>query len=288
VAARGGGPRTAAGTVRRVRRRVPILCAALLAALVPAGAAPAAPVPVLTPQQRAVADQLVSVFENSTTTIRYGYVVDLHDGCGFTAGRAGFCSATGDMLKVVEDYATRKPGNRLARFLPVLRRRAATGSASTRRLGRPFAAAWRRSATDPAFRRAQDDVVDALYFDPAARMAGDVGLRWPLAVAIFYDTAIEHGTSRDPDGLPSLIARTRHRGGGLPQHGADPTRWLLAFLAVRRADLLHPHNRDRRVDWPESVGRVSALRRLLVDGHTQLDPPLTVDPWGDHAFVLDG
>jgi chitosanase len=269
-----------------VRRALLSLCAALLAASASAGAAEA-PV-VLTPVQRGVADQLVAVFENSTTSIRYGYVVNLHDGCGITAGRAGFCSATGDMLKVVEDYAVSRPDNALERYLPVLRARAGARSASTRGLGRAFRAAWRAASTDQQFRDAQDHVVDEEYFDPAARLAAAAGLTSPLAVAIFYDTAIEHGIASDPDGLPALIARTHRREGGLPRNGANPLRWLEVFLAVRRADLLHPHNRARQVDWPESVGRVSALRRLLVTGHWQLAPPLSVDPWGDHVFTLEG
>jgi chitosanase len=258
-----------------------------LLAVAPA-AAPAAAhaqAPVLTPAQRHVADQLVSVFENDTTRIRYDYVVDLHDGCGITAGRAGFCSATGDMLMVVRDYTARRPHNGLTRYLRVLRARAADGSASDRGLRGAFRTAWRRAARDARFRAAQDQVVDDLYFDPAARLAGATGLTSPLAVAIFYDTAIEHGTSEDPDGLPALIARTVTAAGGAPA-AVGEARWLAAFLDVRRADLLDPHNRARRVDWPESVGRTSALRHLLLTGALDLAPPLAVNPWGDRTFTL--
>ena len=105
-------------------------------------------------------------------------------------------------------------------------------------------------------------------------------------MAIFYDTAIEHGTAHDPDGLPALIARTRHRVGSVAHAGER--RWLAAFLTVRRADLLAPHNRARRVDWPDSVGRVDALRHLLRAGHVNLRPPLAVNPWGDRTFTLTG
>jgi chitosanase len=241
----------------------------------------------LTPVQRQVADQLVSVFENSTTTIRYGYVENLHDGCGLTAGRAGFCSATGDMLMVVKAYAQRRPGNDLVAFLPVLRRRAADRSASTKGLGAEFITAWKQAATDDTrFRAAQDQVVDAEYFEPAAVRAAAAGLHTPLAVAIFYDTAIEHGTAHDADGLPALVTRTRQRVGSVAHAGER--HWLAAFLTVRRADLLKPHNRARRVDWPESVGRVDALRSLLRAGHVNLRPPLAVNPWGDRTFTLTG
>lgn len=253
----------------------------LLGAL-PVGATAA----TLTPTQRRVADELVSVFENSTTQIRYDYIENLHDGCGLTAGRAGFCSATGDMLLTVEAYAAADPGTPLARYLPVLRARAAERSASTRGLGTSFVRDWRAAAGDTTFRAAQDAIVDRLYFEPAAFLARASGLRTPLATAIFYDTAIQHGTGKDPDGLLTLIGRTRARLGGLPGRRLGERRWLATFLKVRRADLKHPHNRDRRADWPESVGRVDALAQLLRDGHTGLTPPVRVDPWGGEPFVL--
>ncbi len=55
-------------------------------------------------QQRLIADQFVSIFENGTSEIQYGSAEDIGDGRGITAGRAGFTSATGDMLIVIEKY----------------------------------------------------------------------------------------------------------------------------------------------------------------------------------------
>jgi chitosanase len=272
--------------VPRSLRRLSLFCA--LCALSSIGAGTASASPALTPVQRGVADQLVSVFENSTTIIRYGYIQNLHDGCGYTAGRAGFCTATGDMLLVVERYARQQPGAALVTYLPTLRARAAAKSDSVTGLGARFTAAWRTAAADAAFRADQDDVVDEEYYAPAFRRAVEARLKTPLAVAIFYDTAIEHGTAHDYDGLPALISRTRARAGGLPGAHVGERRWLATVLRVRRADLLHPHNVARRADWPESVGRVDALARLLRAGHTGLRPPLRVNPWGDYTFTLRG
>ena len=260
------------------------MTAATVAASVLCGTASADP---LTATQRRVADELVSVFENSTAHVQYAYIENLHDGCGLTAGRAGFCSATGDMLLAVQAYAEAAPGTPLARYLPVLRTRAAARSASTSGLGQAFVADWRQAAEDPAFRAVQDQMVNLLYYTPATVMAATARLKTPLAIAIFYDTAIEHGIEKDPDGLPSLIDRTRRRLHALPGRAVSERRWLATFLRVRHADLLHPHNRARRVDWPESAGRVDALATLLRDGHTDLAPPLRVNPWHDATpFVL--
>jgi chitosanase len=261
------------------------MTATTVAACVLCGTASADP---LTTTQRRVADELVSVFENSTTHLQYGYIKNLHDGCGLTAGRAGFCSATGDMLLAVETYAETDPQTPLVRYLPVLRARAADRSARTSGLGQDFVTDWRQAAENEAFRAAQDRIVNVLYYTPATVMAAAARLKTPLAIAIFYDTAIEHGIEKDPDGLPSLIDRTRRRLHALPGRAVSERRWLATFLRVRRADLLHPHNGARRVDWPDSVGRVDALSSLLRDGHLSLTPPLRVNPWDDATpFVLD-
>src|SRR4051794_21747519 len=52
----------------------------------------------LSPDAQRVAEAITSVFENSTTELQYGYSVELDDGRGVTAGRAGFTSGTGDLV----------------------------------------------------------------------------------------------------------------------------------------------------------------------------------------------
>src|SRR4051812_476079 len=84
----------------------------------------------LTHAQRIRADKLVSQFENSTSVIQYCYIQALDDGRGYTAGRAGFTSATGDLLEVAELYTNATPGNPLADLIPRLRELAATNDGS--------------------------------------------------------------------------------------------------------------------------------------------------------------
>jgi chitosanase len=47
----------------------------------------------------------VASAENSTLNWRgaYGYIEDIRDGQGYTAGIIGFCSGTHDMLALVEN-----------------------------------------------------------------------------------------------------------------------------------------------------------------------------------------
>ena len=59
------------------------------------------------------------VFENEDTTLKYGYIQNLDDGRGFTAGRAGFTSANGDLLHVIKTYTSLEPNNPLTIYTTI-------------------------------------------------------------------------------------------------------------------------------------------------------------------------
>ena len=223
--------------------------------------------------------QMVSVFENGTPEIQYAYVEDLDDGRGYTAGRAGFCTACGDLLTVVKSYTAQVPANPLARYLPTLTRLAASSDDSTDGLD-GFEDAWRTAAEDPVFRQVQDRVTDALYVAPARKLAEANGVRSALGLAILVDTAVEQGTDDDPDGLPSMVQKTNAEMGGAPADGIDETEWLRDFLVIRRATLENPSSSNTSDVWRESVGRVDALEALLDAGNLDLETPFTINPWG--------
>ena len=228
------------------------------------------------------AEALTSLFENSTTEIQYAYVEDIHDGRGFTAGRAGFTTATGDALEVIDLYTSRVPINPLAKYLPRLRVLAKSESGSVVGLD-GFAAAWTTAARDPAFRKAQDDVEDRLYFVPAMKRADDLHLATALARAEIYDAIIQHGEGDDPDGLPALLTKTAKNAGGTPATGIDEKKWLDAFFTVRRADLAHASDASTRAAWAESVSRVDALRAIAKSDNYDLHGPIVV-----HSGDVDG
>jgi chitosanase len=95
-------------------------------------------------------------------------------------------------------------------------------------------------------------------------------------VAILFDSAVQHGTSDDPDGLPALVAATNAQAHGAPADGVAEKSWLLTFLEVRRADLRNPHDDNSQQVWAESVDRVDALHGLVAGGETRLDAPVTL------------
>jgi chitosanase len=243
---------------------------------------PAQPGPstvTLTVAQRRIADQLVSVFENGTPDPRYDYVENLGDGRGFTCGKIGFTTSSTEVRDAVEAHVAQQPRSELARHLPRLRELAATASDDTGGLA-GFPDDWARAAQDRGFRQIQDALADRLTFDPAVAAARRLGIRTPLGVAILYDTAVQHGTAGDPDGMPALIARATGTVGGNPAGGVAEEQWLSAFLDVRADDLRQPSNAESQQVWSASVDRVQALRRIAAGGGYRLTPPVTVQVFG--------
>lgn len=248
------------------------MIAALLAAAALAAAPPTAS-GLASPPKKEIAMRLVSSAENSSLDwrARYGYIEDIHDGRGYTAGIIGFCSGTGDMLAVVRAYTRWRPHNQLARFLPALRR--VNGTASHRGLGRRFVRAWRRSARDPALRRAQDRERDREYFRPAVWRARRDGLR-ALGQFVYYDAAVVHG----PDGMGAIRRRALARA-ATPATGGDEVAYLEAYLDERVAEM-------RKEAAHEDVSRIDAAqRRFLREGNLDLDPPLRWSVYGDPYLI---
>ena len=245
---------------------------------------PAEPDQWLDTEQRRRIDQLISTFENSTTEIDYAYAANIGDGRGVTAGRAGFTTATCDAAQVVRTYSEKVPENGLAGFLPELDRLCDADSDDTSGLPEAdYIAAWTAAASDDAFRAAQDAVVDAEYYVPAMTIADQIGLRNVVSRAELYDTALQHGVGDDPDGLPSLVARTTDRV-GTPE-AAGEAAWLDTFFDVRIDDLTNPANEATAEQWRESTDRVECLRTVADNGNSNLDGPVTCTVYGDEFTV---
>ncbi|MFG2042432.1 chitosanase [Dactylosporangium sp. NPDC048998] len=247
---------------------------ATAAAMVPASVrAEAASADLTDPRKKDIAMQLVSSAENSSLDwkAQYQYIEDIGDGRGYTAGIIGFCSGTGDMLELVEAYTQRVPGNRLANYLPALRR--VNGTASHAGLDPGFTADWRAAAADPQFTKAQDDERDRVYFNPAVNQAKADGLG-ALGQFIYYDAMVMHGPGPDADSFGGIrgaaLARAKP-----PAQGGDETAYLNAFLDARVAAMRTEaaHSDTSRVD--------TAQRQFLKDGNLDLHTPLTWKVYGD-------
>jgi chitosanase len=251
---------------------------ALAAAGHAAAPAPLAAADLTDPRKKDIAMQLVSSAENSSLDWRaqYRYIEDIGDGRGYTAGIIGFCSGTGDMLDLVELYTDRKPNNVLAKYLPALRR--VNGTASHQGLDPNFTRDWRTAAQDSAFKKAQDDERDRVYFNPSVNRARSDGLR-ALGQFIYYDAIVMHGPGNDSVSFGG-IRKTAMRKARTPAQGGDEVAYLNAFLDARRAAMKTEaaHSDTSRVD--------TAQRVFLRAGNLDLDPPLRWKVYGD-SYVIN-
>ncbi|MER7641082.1 chitosanase [Streptomyces sp. NPDC126522] len=230
-----------------------------------------APEGLAAPAMKNLAQELVASAENSTLDWRsaYGYVQDIGDGQGYTAGIIGFCTGTHDLLVLVEHYTADHPGNGLARYLPALRK--VDGTASHEGLDPGFPAAWRAEAKVPAFQAAQDAERDRIYFDPAVGTAQRDGLG-PLGQFIYYDAIVFHGPGTD--GFYGIRERAMRRA-KTPADGGSEKAYLSAFLDIRRATMRakHPGIDTTRID--------TAQRKFLDEGNLELRTPLVWKVYGE-------
>jgi len=157
----------------------------------------------LTAGQRRRADKLTSQFENSTSEIQYCYVEALDDGRGYTVGRAGFTSGTGDLLEVAERYTKIAGENALSPLLSRLRELAAADDGSIVGL-EALPEAWNATCAHPRQRGVQDAVVDREYYLPARRHWRKLGLRRALSLAAIYDADIRPGPHAELPLQPTL------------------------------------------------------------------------------------
>ncbi|QTT78230.1 chitosanase [Streptomyces mobaraensis NBRC 13819 = DSM 40847] len=230
------------------------------------------------PHKKDIAMRLVCSAENSSLEWRryFDYIEPYDDGRGYTGGIIGFTSGTGDMLRLVEEYTTKKPGNPLAPFLPALRK--ANGSDTHAGLGKPFEEAWHKAARDKAFQDAQEDLRDRMYFDPAVRQAKEDGLR-ALGQFVYYDAIVMHGPGDDKDSFGG-IRKAALKKAKPPARGGDEKAYLDAFLDARKKVMKaeKAHSDTSRID--------TAQRVFLNDGNLDLEPPLKWKVYGD-SYRID-
>jgi chitosanase len=229
------------------------------------------------PRLKDIAMQLVSSAENSSLNWRaqFGYIEDIGDGRGYTAGIIGFCSGTSDMLALVETYTRHSPGNRLARYLLALR--SVNGSDSHAGLDPNYPADWRAAAADAAFQQAQEDERDRVYFNPSVQQAKSDGLR-ALGQFAYYDAIVMHGPGENSVSFGG-IRRTAMARARTPAQGGDETAFLNAFLDARVAAMKTEaaHSDTSRVD--------TAQRVFLRAGNLDLRTPLTWKVYGDSFSI---
>lgn len=255
------------------RYLIPLVLVAGVALTTPASAA----TPKLDKKTIAMMDDITAVFEYSTLTPRYDNIENDNDGCGWTAGWIGFCTATGDMLDLVEHYNSVKPGNVLQKYTATLRKLADDESDSVKELGSKFPADWKTAAKDTVFQQAQLQIGHDMYLNPALSTAGKIGIKTNLGVENLFDTALMMGPGTgDCDGMPKIVKETTTAAGGTPATGKNEKAWLKTYNEIRVKHMRKPCTPGREKDWPDAVDRAEALQKISDDGNTDLHAPLTI------------
>ncbi|MFE3942968.1 chitosanase [Streptomyces sp. NPDC059118] len=229
------------------------------------------------PAKKEIAMQLVSSAENSSLNWKsqYKYIEDIDDDRGYTGGIIGFCSGTGDMLDLVELYTERKPDNVLAKYLPALRK--VNGTPSHSGLDPNFTKDWAKAASDSAFKKAQDDERDRVYFNPAVKQGKADGIG-TLGQFAYYDAIVMHGDGDDSTGFSAIRKRALSKAKP-PSQGGNETTYLNAFLDARVWAM-------KQEEAHEDTSRVDTAQRVfLKKGNLNLDPPLDWKVYGDSYHI---
>jgi chitosanase len=228
----------------------------------------------LTPAQRKVAEQLTSLWENGETGLAYSYSEDIADGRGYTSGRVGFCTGTGDAIVVVACYNYVSPGNGMNRYLPAL---AKIEEAFVKSMGQEtqpthagldgWTTAWTSAAKDPHFKACQDQVVEAVYYGAAMRHAIERGLSRGLTKASLFDAQINQGESDGNYGMRTLLAQADKLTGAManPPTLEDESRWLGNFHRLRAKAMY-----DDAKAWRENMYRVALYEKLRLARNFEL------------------
>ena len=251
-----------------------------------------------TPGQIMTMRQLNSIFENGTTKFQYGYIEDIGDGAGVTAGEAGF---TGGELKIlVTNYmnatgADARTKKDFEEFLPCLDQIAKAKDISQYACLYPnlkpekmskkefkeeggeiskvgFGKVWSAAAKDPVMRQLQDERVFNVYLNPGIEAARKYGLKSALGAAFIYDTFIQSGD----DGAAKMAVivqqqfAIKHTGRASPETPAEEKEWLRLWATERKKELV------TTPAGAETTPRVDSLLQILDSGNMNLDLPFHI------------
>jgi chitosanase len=225
--------------------------------------------------KKEVIQELTSVFENSTTTLQYTYIENIHDGRGYTFGFVGFCSGTYDGTEFVKEYQKLNASNKLVKYIPTFEKidkmDHPDGKCDYIKGLENFPTDFKSCGDDETFKQAQQNIADGDYWNPSQSMASKIGAKYTITEGELYDTYINHGE----DGATDIINSTTKAMGGSPATGIDEKAWLTKFLQLRLKVL------EADPTWKEAVDRVKVYQTLLTAGNVNLQTPMTIKCYGD-------
>ncbi|KAI8327932.1 lysozyme-like domain-containing protein [Choanephora cucurbitarum] len=225
---------------------------------------------------------ITNVFEDGTPNFSYAYCENIKDSRGYTAGYAGFTTATGDAEIVIQQYIVNSPLNLLLPYLPRIKQIGLLPQCDRRSRGTVlglinYCVAWKHEAcrSNNKFSKMQLYWVYKNYMIPSARYAAQSNVTSPLGQAIFYDTIIQHGYQYvEPDiNIVRILTLTGPR-----LKDESEKDFLTRFLTTRRQlQCCYPDD-----VWPDSSSRTYDLQNLVnqYDRYKDLQAPITLEAFG--------
>lgn len=217
---------------------------------------------MLTSTQKQTAQSIVNLFETGAVLGDYGNVTLIPGDTGhLTFGRSQTTLGSGNLTILLERYCANdgaRFGQRLEAWLPRF-----VASDLTLDNDLHLHNILRATADDPIMRETQDQFFDDTYWQPASRIAANLGITSALGLAVVYDSTV-HGSWKTVRDL------TNTRSGSLAMLGERA--WIKAYVTTRHAWLANHPRRDLR----PTAYRMESFLRLIDQAYWGLELPLVV------------
>jgi chitosanase len=225
---------------------------------------------------------LTCVAENDTTGFVFNYAENIHDGRGITFGIIGFTSGTFDGTMLLKRIQKLNPSHVLCAYIPAFEHidgmhddghvDDVTGLDN-------FIKDFNKYGNDEVVKKAQMELLDELYWDPAMEIAADCGLKLNISKGQIYDATVRHGE----DGAEEIARRTTNALSGSPATGKNEIDWLKQYFI------------ERKKYYKEEDGETGVIHRIdimyqgiLDSGNYMMAPPFSVKCYDQTAHLITG
>ena len=201
---------------------------------------------------------IINCVETGTPYLDYASHTFLHDGPNralqYTLS-VGFTEYGGNLKKVIDLYIAKdgKYANELSPYSAKIGKMPSL--ANDKRFDELL---MKASKEDQLMKDAQDEVYDAVYYNPAMKWAENNGLKSPLARLVVFDSMLQSGKVFD-------FLRNRFQE-NIPRNGGDEHRWISEYVRVRHDWLKSNGNESVR----NSAYRTRTYKKLIESGNWDL------------------
>ncbi len=217
-----------------------------------------------------VIKKIIEVFETGKVSSNYGIITILNDGAGISYGKHQATDHSDSLDAIILRYIDLKGmfSKQLIPYLGALRNNLTTDvdpknpPSWVQNLMSVLKSAGEK---DPKMAAAQNHVFDIRYWVPAMDHFNSMQLKYPLSLAVIYDSCIHSG----PDG----VGRIRQLFPELPPSAdGDEKTWTTAYVKTRRNWLANYEVEAVR----ETVYRMDAFLKMIADNNWDLNKSVVI------------